>query len=135
MLQINKDHIKQNLVGLTILFIVGVACWPLAPTPNTNPSGILLPTAPLKTAISSDQVQVLEVMPPHAQNLGIINTKLYYATLAQAEQNADIDSSMNLAKQLAAQAGANGVVINQIGATMGQGPLNGVVVEANAVSY
>lgn len=130
-----KERTLQNVIGLAILIVVGLICWPLAPKPNSNVSGILLPTAPLKAAITPDQVQILQAMPPHAQNLGIINTKIYYATLAPSEQNQDMSKSLDYTKVLAAKAGANAVIVNayQSGYTP-QGPLDGFVIQANAVS-
>ncbi len=125
----------QNVIGLFILIIVGLILWPLAPRPNPNVSGIFLPNAPLKTPTSPNQVQVLQVMPPNAQILGIINTKLHYNTLALSEENQDIALSLNYAKALAGQAGASAIVVNTIGSTLDQGPLDGIIVEANAVSY
>lgn len=130
-----KERMIQNFIGLAILIVVGLLCWPLAPKPNPNVSGVLLPTAPLKARISPDQVQVLETMPSKAQTLGIINTKLYYSSLSSATQGVIMTQSLNYAKILAAQAGANAVVINtlQSGYTP-QGPLDGFIIQASAVS-
>ncbi len=131
---ISKDALFQNSIGLAVLIIVGLIFWPLAPKPNPDVSGIYLPNATEKAPISPDQVQVLQVMPPKAEIMGIINTKLYYNSLAESAQNEDITASLNYAKSLAAQAGANGIVIKEVGASMSQGPLNGVVVYGTAVS-
>jgi len=128
-------HLYQNLLGLTILVIIGLICWPLAPKPNSTPAGILLPSGPLKSAISSDQVQVLSVMPPNAKILGVIHTKLYYPELNLPQEKKDMGTSLNYTKVLAAQAGANGVVPTLMGTTGIANPLDGFVVQANAISY
>ncbi len=134
-LKFSKENLTQNLIGLVILLAVGLLCWPLAPKPNPNPTGILLPTAPLNAPISTNQVQILEAMPPNAKILGTINTKLYFSSLSIAEENRDMAASFNYAKILAAQAGANGIVPVQIGTTGTVNPLDGFVVQANAISY
>lgn len=135
MLKVSKEHLLQNGIGLIVLIVVGLIFWPLAPKPNPNPSGILLPNATLKAPITADQVQVLQVMPTNAEIMGNVRTKLYYASLSPSEQNQDATASLNYAKTLAAAAGANGLVVTQIGATMQQGPLDGVIVYATPVSY
>lgn len=135
MLKVSKEHLLQNGIGLIVLIVVGLIFWPLAPKPNLNPSGILLPNATLKAPITADQVQVLQVMPTNAEIMGNVRTKLYYASLSPNEQNQDATASLNYAKTLAAAAGANGLVVTQIGATMQQGPLDGVIVYATPVSY
>ena len=128
-------HLYQNLLGLAILVIVSLICWPLAPKPSSTPVGILLPSGPLKTAISTHQVQLLSVMPPNAKILGIIHTKLYYPRLSLPQEQQDMGASLNYAKTLAAQAGANGVVPTLMGTTGIANPLDGFVVQANAIRY
>lgn len=137
MFKLSRDHLKQNAIGLAILLAVGLICWPLAPKPNPEVSGILLPSAPPKAPILPNQVQVLETMPAHATVLGTVNTKIYYSSLSNAEEMADMNSSINYAKTLAAEAGANAIVINALrsGMTESLGPLNSFVTQSYAVSF
>lgn len=133
----SKEYLSQNAIGLAVLILVGLVLWPLAPKPSTNVSGIFLPNGNSAMApIPAATVQVLEAMPPHAEVLGTISTKIYYGTLSQAEETLDMNASINYAKSLAAEHGANAIVINLLtsGMTMGQGPLNGFIMQSSAVS-
>jgi hypothetical protein len=135
MLKISKDSVIQNIIGLIIIVFVGVIAWPLAPKPNAHVSGILLPVSTLKSPIASNEVQVLQAMPVYAQVIGHINTNLYYDSISLKEESQDMALSINYAKMLAAQAGANAIVINQIGITGPVDPLDGFVVRATAINY
>ncbi len=124
-----------NLIALVIILIVALILWPLSPKPNPEPSGIFLPAMPLSgKTVPADQVQVLQMMPAHATIVGTINTKAHYYLTNTAADNLHIAKNMTLAQQLAGNAGANAIVVTQIGRTYEDGPLDGFVLMATAIS-
>jgi hypothetical protein len=130
-----KQNLYQNLLGLFIILMVGLALWPLSPKPNPEPGGIFLPSNTLAPPISLDSVQILEVAPPHAKILGAINTKLYFNSLSIDQERADLAKSLSAAKALAAANGANGVVPVEIGTTGKVSATDGFIIRALAISY
>ncbi len=125
----------ENAIALIIIVVVGLLLWPLAPTPNPEPSGILLPTMPLSgKVIPANQVQVLQMMPLHAKILGTVNTKAHYSLIDALADNIHVAKNTALAQMLAGEAGANAIVITQIGRTYEDGPLDGFVLTATAIS-
>ncbi len=124
-----------NVIALIIILITALILWPLAPKPNPNPSGIFLPSSPLSgKMISANQVQVLQMMPSHAKIVGLINTKAHYYLTDSAADDAHIAKNTAFAQQLAGESGANAIVITQIGRTYEDGPLDGFVLYATAIS-
>lgn len=135
-INITKNDLIQNSIGLGILIIVGLIFWPLAPRPNPAVSGIFLPnTTTLPAPVAPDQVQVLQVLPSQAKILGEINTKLHFNSLSLNEQNQNIVKSINYAKELAGKAGANAIVVTLMGSSQNEGPLDGFVSQASAIQY
>lgn len=130
-----KENLYQNLLGLIIILVVGLIFWPLAPKPNPDPSGIFLPSDSVAPAITPNNVQILEVIPPHAKTLGVINTKLYFDSLSIEQEKTDLAKSLTYAKTLAATNGANGVVPIEIGTNGEVKATDGFVVRALAVGY
>ena len=124
-----------NLIALIIILVTGLVLWPLSPKPNPYPSGIFLPSIALSgQTVPANQVQILQIMPAHATVLGTVNTKAHYYLTDTAADNAHIQSNMALAQKLAGAAGANAIVITQIGRTFEAGPLDGFVLTATAIS-
>ncbi|MCX7122301.1 MAG: hypothetical protein NTV32_01240 [Gammaproteobacteria bacterium] len=124
-----------NLVALIIILVVGLILWPLSPKPNPNPSGIFLPNAPLSgKPILANQVQILQMMPEKATILGSISTKAHYYLTDTVADDAHLAKNTALAQQLAGAAGANAIVITQIGRTYDDGPLDGFILYATAIS-
>jgi hypothetical protein len=128
----SAENYLQNGLYALIFAIVACLCWPLAPQANPNPTGILLPQGNAFASISSDQVQVGNTKPINAQLVGYIHTQLHYATTSSQSDSTNLAKSINTAKKLAAQYGANIIVINMIGRTIESGPLDGFVIAADA---
>lgn len=123
----HESHL-QNGIYLLVFVILALLCWPLAPKPNDNSVGILLPQGTTYPAISPNDVQVVNTQPKGAELVGQINTKIYYSAISKESDDSNLQKNLNLARQLAAEQGANIIVINSIGRTMDLGPLNGFVV-------
>ena len=126
----------ENILGIFIIAMMVLVLFPLAPKPNREVSGILLPSMVQKAIqpVSADQVAVLDVMPPSAQNLGLIHTKIYFASMDREANDHNMKVSLAKAKQLAGGAGANAIVINEVGLEgAGVSPLDGFVIHATAI--
>jgi hypothetical protein len=123
----------QNGIYLIVFVVLALILWPLAPSPNKNAVGLLLPNGTATyQAISPGQVQVLATPPKGAHLIGEINTKIHYNSTSDASDDHNLQKCLSLAKTLAAQYGANFVVVNIIGRTVDRGPLDGFVVYAGA---
>jgi hypothetical protein len=130
-----REFSLGNLIALGILVFVALILWPLAPKPNPNPSGIFLPATPLSgKTVPAQQVQVLQMLPAHAKILGTINTKSHYDFTTPHADDVHVAKNTALAQSLAGAAGASAIVITQIGRTYEDGPLDGFVLTATAIT-
>lgn len=123
---------KQNAIYLGVLILVALVLWPLAPRPNSEAVGVLLPQTNQYPAISPDQVQVVSSIPSGAQRVGEINTKIHYSSTSNLSDDDNLQKCLSLAKILAAQYGANFVVVDTVGRTIEDNPLDGFVVYSGA---
>lgn len=133
--RLKKESLIQSIWPLGIALLTAVVLWPLAPSPNPHPSGILLPAAPLGQVVrlSSSEVTVFQVFPPAAQVVGTISTQIHYDAITPEADQMHLSLNMNLVRTLAAEAGANGVVVTEIGRNFKAGPLDEFVVQATAI--
>lgn len=123
----------QNGIYLIVLAIVALVFWPLAPRPNTQASGLLLPqNTQVYPAIDPSQVIGTNSAPNNAKLVGIINTKIYYSSDTLPSDETNLNKSLILVRKLAAQYGANILVVTQIGTSVLAGPLDGFFVQAKA---
>lgn len=122
----------QNGIYLLVIVAICLILWPLAPKPNHESVGILLPQGVSYPAINPNDVQIVANQPAHATYVGAISTKIYFNAITIPSDDKNTEKDLNLAKQLAASYGANILVINQIGRTMELGPLDGFMVYAGA---
>lgn len=131
---IKKELNTANLLGLFILLITGLVLSPLAPKPNPNVSGIYLPTTMATPApIAPDTVAVLQLPPTNATVVGLIHTHIHYDSISQSSDDQNIANTLATARNLAAQNGANGIVITKIGRSFEEGPLDAFELDATAV--
>lgn len=109
------DRLLQNLLYLIILAMVSVAIIYASPTQINRVHGILLPTRALSapTPISVNRIAVYtpENLPSTYQLIGLINTSIHYTTLSKTALIQDYRQSILKAKSLAAQHGANGIML------------------------
>lgn len=112
-----NEHHKRSIAALLIGILVVVVIYLLVPSQPMVPRGILLPLSTRSDApISPDQVAFYnpEMLSNHFEKIGFINVQ-YASEEPTPEQEAIL---ANYVKQLAAGAGANGVVINLLGHTV-----------------
>lgn len=125
----------QNGLYALIIVLVILICVGLSPSPAFTPHGIYLPTEKPGAPVPAEQVRLYSSFPENYKVVGQIRTALHVtSTLNQASINSDAKSSYLYARGLAANAGANGIVINTIGTTGEAGPLNALVLYATAIS-
>ena len=128
-----SENYLQNGIYLILLILVAVISWPLAPTPSPEAHGILLPNiSSTFTPISSKEVSAQNTVPITGTLIGNINTEIHYSGTTLQNDTQNLNKSLILAKDLAAKAGANVLVISRIGRTIAAGPLDSFVVEAEA---
>lgn len=112
----NSDATKRSITAVVIAFIVVVIIYFSVSPLSISPRGILLPTTSPQTPISTDQVSFYNtVTAPYAhEKLGYINVQ-YYSEMATPDGEAHLQQYV---KQIAAKAGANGVIVTLYGHTM-----------------
>lgn len=131
---IKKELNTVNLLGLFILLVTGLVLLPLAPKPNPKVSGIYLPTTMATPApISPSEVSVLQAPPAHAAIVGLIHTHVHYDSISKSSDDQNIANTIAAARDLAAENGANGIVVTKIGRTFEEGPLDAFILDATAV--
>jgi hypothetical protein len=86
-----------------------VVVW-TAPKQVHQPKGIILPAEKIKPAISPDQVSFFQVAPFDYQSMGLIRISRYMGNKPSVAAEKEM---LTEAKKLAAQVGANGVVVKQ----------------------
>lgn len=127
----------ENILAVFIIAVMALILLPLSPRPNSGVSGILLPSHPLSppsSPISAQSVHVFDVLPPSAQIIGRIHTKVYFSNINQQENDRNLKASLHYAQVLAAQAGANAIVIDEVGLEgVAVSPLDGFVLHATAI--
>lgn len=112
----DKGAYQRSLIAFIVGIIVVVILYFLVPAPDRGPRGILLPMGKTKAPISSDQVVFYNSssLGYAYRKVGYINVQYHSITpTAQSEQ-----ILANSVKQLAAAAGANGVIITLFGHTL-----------------
>jgi hypothetical protein len=136
------DHLKrffctENILGIFILAVCFLVLWPLSPRVNPAVSGVLLPSGTasvLANPLPADAVQVLQVLPPSAHVLGVINTMIHFDKADLSTNDRNLQLSIAFAKKQAAAAGANAIVVTEVGLQGLPGdPLNGFVTQSTAV--
>lgn len=102
------DAIKQYFV-IFLIFVLSIAIlYAVKPVDPVVPCGIILPAEHILPATQPAEIQLLPQMTYGMQDLGTINIR-ERATTANSKE---LPSSMvNMAKQLAASVGANGMIL------------------------
>lgn len=108
---------QQNMIYLFVALLVLGILLVLKPSHSFQPRGIILPltqkpliASPLSTA-STRSVELFEYLPYQAKRLAMINIEAHADKPTKAKQT----KVLEYAKQLALQAGANGLVIHTFG--------------------
>ena len=102
---------QRNLFsGCAAALVSALLCW-VAPSPNYGAVGVLLPAKSVYQPVPASTVTQQQWAPINAQLVGQINIERRYGTGGYAEQK-EIASA---ARKMAAQAGANVLVIKQFG--------------------
>ena len=132
------NNTSQNLINLAVALTIAAVIWFLQPQHTLGPHGILLPSGLSTTAnlpaISPDQVQVYDNPPNSYSLVGYVRTTIHFDDLSDAAMQRYNTIDINYAKQLAAQAGANGLWIQAAGRSEGGiNPLDGFLVYAEAI--
>lgn len=124
---------QQNLIHALILGAVVAAFVALRPAPEQNVHGVFLPSGVDPQAKPAHAVQVLMDFPPHYENLGTIRTTQHFSSTDPNSINAILQNELQYAAGLAADHGANALVITQSGRTQDVGVLDEVVVYLKAI--
>ncbi|MDA7742213.1 hypothetical protein N8865_01195 [Francisellaceae bacterium] len=128
------NALKQNIIHAIIIAAVISVCLWANPAPKDNVHGILLPSSNAHyPSTNPGQVLVFKAMPAKFKEVGIVRTNLHYNTVSDAIMEKDVKESVEYAKTLAANAGANAIVLTNVGRTQTGGPLDGVMVYAKAI--
>lgn len=129
-------HLKSVQNFLYMLILIGVAAffWYTLPEIPNESHGILLPyKIPEHGMTSVNEVKVLGHYPKHFEKLGLIRTTRHFDSSDLVQQDNDEVSNIAFARQLAAEVGANGIVITMMGHTAEKGPLDGILLNAEAI--
>jgi len=102
-----KNAQRTWITAIIGLAAVGLVIW-LSPSPNYQARGILLPAQRIRPPISPNSVTLLSDPPFAGKVMGYINIERHYPASGNLAQR-QIDQ---LAQKLAAQVGANTVVVN-----------------------
>lgn len=112
----DKAGYQRSLIALIVGLVVLVILYLVVPGQPITPRGILLPIEKSRPAISPDQVTFYNesTLGSHYQKMGYINVQ-FHAVNPTSESELVL---VNYVKQLAAQQGANGVMISLFGHTL-----------------
>ena len=128
------NRTAQNVLYAVIIVVVAVVLFAVAPHYRYNVHGVFLPANQQHyTPVNANTVQLYTAMPVGAEVIGTIRTMQHFGSTSKATL-ADLQKeALRYARQQAAQHGANGVVITQLGRTAQTGPLDGVILYAKAI--
>lgn len=114
----------QNLLNTVIIAAIAGIIVLLAPVHSNVPRGILLPNGIASTPIKPQQVSTVATWHSGIKPVGIIHTSLFPGDADQDNSQALYTKSIGLAKQLAAQYGANVISVGSVVNYLRAGPLN-----------
>ncbi|MBT8506233.1 hypothetical protein B1F79_00335 [Coxiella-like endosymbiont of Rhipicephalus sanguineus] len=110
------DSTKRSVVAVAVALIVVIAVYLSVPPLKLAPQGIFLPTAPLASPTSLDQVNFYNpvTVPYVYKQLGYMNVE-YSSKEATPEGEAQIQQYV---KQMVSQGGANAIIVTLFGHTI-----------------
>ena len=113
---LDSDATKRSVVAVAVALIVVIAVYLSVPPLKLAPQGIFLPTVPLVPPTSLDQVNFYNpvTVPYVYKQLGYMNVE-YSSKEATPEGEAKIQQYV---KQMAAQGGANAIIVTLFGHTI-----------------
>lgn len=113
---LDADAKKREIISVIIAFIIVVIVYFLVPSKPAKPTGIFLPTHKTMTPLSANNVNFYSSQnaPLAYQTIGYVSVMLHSVKPTPKEQTALLQH----AKQLAAKAGANGVINVFVGHTL-----------------
>lgn len=128
------NRTAQNILYLVILAIIAIVLFIVAPHYRYNTHGIYLSTTQQQyQPVPVNTVQLYSAMPTGAEVIGTIRTMQHFGSTDKTAMTRLQESAVHYARQQAAQHGANGVVISELGRTTTRGPLDGVILYAKAI--
>jgi len=130
---IKASYKHQNIIYAGILLIVFAVGFLIAPKPNYMVHGILLPSQETNMpAIPVQDVKIFRQLPANYIDLGLIRTALHRTSnTSEANQN-QVDASVQFARELAAQRGANAIWIKLL-RTTDEPPMHSMIMMAKAI--
>jgi hypothetical protein len=130
------NRAAQNIIHLIILIIIAGICYWLSPKATPSVHGIFLPSGTISSPISPAQVSFFkDNYPTSYTTLGEIRTAIHLDSADQTVMQNDANASLQYAAKLAAEHGANGVVLTALAPTQELGPLGSIVLYATAIKY
>ena len=129
------NAISQNILNGAVAVVIAAVLWSVQPKIELKPHGILLPaTAKTYPATTASQVQIYTSAPQSYTTVGQVNTAIHFDQTDQATNQQNFQASLAFAQQLAATAGANGLLLQMAGPTSGGvNPLDGFLIYAKAI--
>ena len=134
-LDILMNALQQNVINGVIALILAATIWFLQPAINIQAHGLFLPTTTQTLIpISPTEVQIYTRAPAQYTVIGDINTMKHFDAMDTASNDTNFKDSLRYAQQLAATAGANGLLLMSAGTTPGGvNPLDGFIIQAQAI--
>lgn len=130
-----KDLAQNALLG-GVALLVAATIWVLKPVQPLTAHGILLPQQATELPALPTSAVRIYTNPPTApyQVVGIVRTMHHFSTLSAQESTANFKANLAYATQLAAAAGANGLLLQEAGETAGGvNPLDAFELNALAI--
>jgi len=134
----------QNIIYISIFFIIICFFWKLEPISQGISHGILLPfnieKSNFKIKKKNIDIKIYFVYPKkkHYEKIGLIRTIIYYKKKKENFKKQLIKNeiaNLNLAKSLAFQNGANAIVITMLGSNIAHNnDINNAILNAIAIN-
>jgi len=119
-----RHSTRKNLLDLIIISLVVGIIVLLTPVHSSMPRGILLPTSATYPQLKSQQVSIVPIWHSSIEPIGVIHTSIFPGDGDHDNSQVLYQKSIHLAKQIAAQYGANVISVGSVVNYLRAGPLN-----------
>ncbi len=132
-----NSPLAQNILYGIILSVAILAVVGFRQPPPLEVRGIFLPSGKERYApIAPEEVAIYTSLPPQASVMGLIRTTLHFESTTEAALQEDLSESVDYAKALAGDFGAQGLLLTNTGITGKEvDPLDGFVLYAEPIRF
>lgn len=109
-----NEAVMRGIVYFLTVVLTITAINFFKPTYLNEPHGIVLPAKRIKPASQASTIRLLPFAPAKYQTLGVINIERHFAGQPSEKLSLDVE---NYARQLAAEVGANTIIVTSFGHT------------------